>query len=62
MTLEIGQMKDGRFEAFCEAQPAKAGEAGEVFHVWQEKNGGWHGGEAGKRNAKWETLGTPGKD
>jgi hypothetical protein len=61
MTLQLGQMKDGRFELFCEAQPDKAGQCGEVFHVWQDKNGGWVGAEAGKRTAKWESLGTPGQ-
>jgi hypothetical protein len=61
MSLQLGQMKDGRFEVFCEAQPDKAGQCGEVFHVWQNKDGGWVGGEAGKRTAKWESLGTPGQ-
>jgi hypothetical protein len=59
--ITLGQMKDGRFEVFVEAQPAKAGEAGEVFHAWQDKNGGWAGAEKGKRVAKWESMGTPGK-
>jgi len=59
--IAVGQMKDGRFEVFVEAQPAKAGEAGEVFHAWNDTTGGWAGGEKGKRIAKWESLGTPGK-
>ena len=61
MSLQLGQMKDGRFEVFCEAQPAGPGKCGEVFHAWQDQTGGWHGGEKGKRTAAWESLGTPGQ-
>jgi D-alanyl-D-alanine carboxypeptidase len=61
MAIAVGQMKDGRFEVFVEAQPAKAGEAGEVFHAWQAKEGGWAGAVKGKRVARWESLGKPGK-
>jgi hypothetical protein len=55
MALAIGTMKDGRFEVFVEAK------SGEIFHTWQAKEGGWAGAEAGKRNAAWYSLGTPGK-
>jgi hypothetical protein len=61
VSLALGQMKDGRFEVFCEAQPAKPGQAGEVFHIWNEKDGGWVGAKQGVRNALWESLGTPGQ-
>lgn len=59
--IALGQMKDGRFELFVEAQPNKPGQAGEVFHIWNAKEGGWSGAEKGKRNAYWESLGTPGQ-
>jgi hypothetical protein len=59
--IAVGQMKDGRFEVFVEAQPAKAGQAGEVWHAWNAQGGGWAGGVEGKRIAKWESLGTPGQ-
>jgi hypothetical protein len=61
MAIFVATMSDGRFEVFVEGQPAKAGEAGQVWHAWQAKAGGWAGGEPGKRIAKWESLGTPGK-
>jgi len=61
VAIALGVMKDGRFEVFVEAQPAKAGEAGQVFHAWQARDGGWAGAEPGKRVAKWESMGTPGK-
>jgi hypothetical protein len=48
-------MNDGRFEVFVETKD------GEVFHTWQVKEGGWMGAEKGKRNAAWQSLGTPGK-
>lgn len=60
MAIALGQMKDGRFEVFVEAQ-AKPGEAGEVWHAWQATGGGWAGAVKGKRTAAWESLGTPGK-
>jgi len=60
MAIAVAQMKDGRFEVFVETQPAKAGEAGNVWHTWQAKNGGWAGAKAGKRRAGWYSLGRPG--
>ena len=55
VSLAIGTMPDGRFEVFVEDKN------GQVWHAWQDKNGGWAGAEAGKRNAAWQSLGTPGK-
>lgn len=46
---------NGAIEVFVEAKD------GEVWHTWQTgPNAGWAGAEKGK-NAKWYTLGTPGK-
>jgi hypothetical protein len=56
MALFVATMPDGRFEVFVE----KASD-GSVWHTWQIKEGGWIGAEAGKRNAQWYGLGTPGK-
>ena len=56
MAIAVATMPDGRFEVFIE----KASD-GSVWHAWQDKNGGWAGAEAGKRNAAWYSLGTPGK-
>jgi hypothetical protein len=55
MAIAVGTMTDGRLEVFVETKD------GEVFHAYQAKEGGWAGAEAGKRNAKWYSLGTPGK-
>jgi hypothetical protein len=55
VAIFVATMKDGRFEVFVEAKD------GEVFHAWQAKEGGWAGAEKGKRNASWQSLGTPGK-
>ena len=55
MALAVGTMTDGRFEVFVEDKN------GQIWHAWQDKNGGWAGAEAGKRNAAWQSLGTPGK-
>jgi hypothetical protein len=60
--IAIGQMKDGRFEVFVEAHVDKAGQCGEVFHGWNDRDGGWAGQKAGSTAAHWESLGTPGKD
>lgn len=55
VALAIGTMADGRFEIFVEDKN------GQVWHTWQQKNNaGWAGAEAGKRNAAWQSLGTPG--
>lgn len=56
MAIYVATMPDGRFEIFVE----KASD-GSVWHTWQAKEGGWAGAEAGKRNAQWYPLGTPGK-
>ena len=55
MAITLGTMKDGRFEVFVEDK------AGEVWHAWQAKNGGWAGAVKGKKNATWYSLGKPGK-
>ena len=55
VALAVGTMTDGRFEVFVEDKN------GQIWHAWQDKNGGWAGAEAGKRNAAWQSLGTPGK-
>jgi hypothetical protein len=48
--------QNGAIELFVEKS------SGEVFHTWQrEANSGWWGAETGKRNAAWQSLGTPGK-
>lgn len=48
--------KNGAIEVFVEAKD------GEVWHTWQTgENSGWAGAQAGKRNAGWYSLGTPGK-
>ena len=54
MAIVLGTMKDGRFEVFVEDK------AGEVWHAWQAKNGGWQGAVKGKQNAGWYSLGKPG--
>jgi D-alanyl-D-alanine carboxypeptidase-like protein len=53
-SMALGTMPDGRFEVFVED------EAGEVWHAWQAKEGGWAGAVKGKRTAAWESLGKPG--
>jgi hypothetical protein len=55
VALAVATMKDGRFEVFVEDKN------GGIWHAWQDKNGGWAGAEAGKRNAGWYSLGQPGK-
>jgi hypothetical protein len=51
---------DGRIELFAEAQPAKPGQCGQVWHTWQvAPAGGWNGSAAGQP-AQWISLGTPG--
>jgi hypothetical protein len=55
VALAVATMPDGRFEVFVEDKN------GNVWHTWQVKEGGWTGAEAGKRNAGWASLGTPGK-
>jgi hypothetical protein len=55
MAICVATMKDGRFEVFVEDKN------GQVWHAYQAKEGGWAGAEAGKRNAGWYSLGTPGK-
>ena len=48
--------QNGAIEVFVEKS------SGEVFHTWQNgPNTSWWGAEAGKRNAAWQSLGTPGK-
>ena len=57
--ITASRLPDGRVELFVEKN-----DTGEVFHTWQRKTedgGGWIGAEAGKRNAAWYSLGTPGK-
>jgi hypothetical protein len=54
MAITLGTMKDGRFEVFVEDK------AGEVWHAWQAKEGGWAGAVKGKKNASWYSLGKPG--
>ena len=53
-TLQVGVMKDGRFELFV------LKDDGSVWHTWQAKEGGWAGAEKGKSNAGWYALGKPG--
>jgi hypothetical protein len=55
MALFVATMKDGRFEIFVEKSD------GSIWHTWQAQQGGWAGAEAGKKNATWYPLGTPGK-
>lgn len=56
VALAVATMPDGRFEVFVEDKN------GQIWHAWQAKDGGsWAGAEAGKRNATWYSLGTPGK-
>lgn len=46
--------QDGLTELFYEA------EDGEVLHTWQTApTSTWHGAEAGKRHAAWESMGKP---
>lgn len=48
--------QNGAIEVFVETS------SGEVLHTWQTgPNTSWWGAEKGKRNAAWQTLGTPGK-
>lgn len=54
VALAVGQMKDGRFEVFVEDKN------GQIWHAYQDKDGGWAGAEKGKNN-KWYSMGTPGK-
>lgn len=49
--------QSGAIEVFIEKASS-----GEVFHAWQNApNSAWWGAEPGKQNAKWQSLGTPGK-
>ena len=50
VALAVGTMTDGRFEVFVEDKN------GQIWHAWQDKNGGWAGAEAGKRNAAWHVT------
>jgi hypothetical protein len=48
--------QNGAIEVFVEKS------SGEVFHAWQNgPNTGWWGAEPNKQNAKWQSLGNPGK-
>ena len=48
--------QNGAIEVFVEKPD------GTVYHTWQNApNSGWWGAEAGKQNAKWQSLGNPGK-
>jgi hypothetical protein len=48
--------QNGAIEVFVEKN-----DSGQVWHTWQNgPNSSWWGAEAGK-NAKWQSLGTPGK-
>jgi len=44
--IDVGTMKDGRFEVFRVRN-------GEIVHRWNAQGGGW--------SPKWESLGKPGK-
>lgn len=46
--------KNGAIELFVEKAD------GSVWHTWQtSENSGWAGGEKGKQNAEWYSLGKP---
>lgn len=52
--ISVATKPDGSLELFYEA------DNGEVFHTWQSApNSAWHGAEAGKRHAGWESMGVP---
>ena len=60
MAIHAVVKQNGAIELFCEVEAGP--KKGEVFHTWQNgPNTSWWGAEAGKQNAKWQTLGNPSK-
>jgi hypothetical protein len=60
MAIHAVVKQNGAIELFCEVEDGP--KKGEVFHTWQSAaNSPWWGAEKGKRNAAWQTFGTPGK-
>lgn len=53
--INVVKLNDGRLEVFAEDK-----DTGEVFHTWQNREGGgWMGAKAGHRNAGWSSMGKP---